>query len=731
MDNGLICLALIAQIHQTPVDVQRLHHEFASSDRPCEADDLVRAARKLGFRARAVRLGVDELRGHTCPAIAIGAAGEFIVIARTSRSGGGEQRVLVQRPGDSAPQTLGREAAAEAIAGGLILMRPRGGAPAGDDRRFNLRWFVPALLKYRKLFGEVLLASFFLQLFALVTPLFFQVVMDKVLVHRGFSTLDVLAWGFVVVVAFDAVVGGLRNYLFSHTTNRVDIELGAKLFHHLAGLPLAYFEARQTGQTVARVRELETIRNFITGTALTLLIDLSFTFVFFAVLWYYSPTLTWIVLGSLPFYVLLSVLITPVLRHRLDQRFRTGAVNQAFLTEAVTGMQTVKAQALEPQMQRRWEEQLADYVSASFRAQNLNNIAGQAAGFISKIVTLLIIWWGAHLVIAGALTVGQLVAFNMIAGRITAPILKLVQLWQDFQQAGISLQRLGDILNTPTESGRGANRSTPPRLNGDIALERVRFRYRPDAPLVLDELNLAVPAGAIVGVVGRSGSGKSTLAKLLQRLYVPEAGRILLDGIDLAVVDNAWLRRNVGVVQQESFLFNRSVRENIAIAQPGMSFERVQQCARIAGAHEFILELPEAYDTVIGEQGCNLSGGQRQRLAIARALLTDPRILVMDEATSALDYESERTVQENMGAISRGRTVLIIAHRLSTVRHCDRIVVIDSGRIAESGSHDELLALNGYYARLYGYQNHSPVIRELAAESSPHGEAARAAGDGP
>ena len=713
IDSGLQSLALIAQLHQMSVDAGGLQHRFGQGDQPCGADTIIRAAKSAGFRARIIRPGGVDGISRVLPALALAADGSWFVLAASSADGQEGQRYLVQLAGSGKPGYLAEDAFGELWSGELILLTHRGSGSPGLKSEFNLRWFIPSLVKYRRLFVEVIVASFFLQLFALVTPLFFQVVMDKVLVHKGFTTLDVLAFGFVVVVAFDAIIGGLRNYLFSHTTNRVDVELGARLFHHLASLPLAYFEARQVGQTVARVRELDTIRHFITGTALTLLIDLSFTFVFFAVLWYYSPTLTWIVLGSLPFYVGLSVFVTPLLRHRLDEKFRHGAANQAFLTETVTGIQTVKAQALEPQMQRRWEEQLASYVTSSFRAQNLNNIASQVAGFISKITTVLIIWWGAHLVIAGALTVGQLVAFNMIVGRVTAPILKLVQLWQDFQQAGLSLRRLGDILNTPQEHGSLANRSTPPRLQGAVNFERLRFRYRPDGPLVLDGLELKAQPGEVIGLVGRSGSGKSTLAKLLQRLYVPEGGRVLVDGTDLAMVDTAWLRRNVGVVQQESFLFNRTVRDNIALANPGLPFDRIVQCAQVAGAHEFILELPEGYDTLLCEQGSNLSGGQRQRIAIARALTSSPRILIFDEATSALDYESERVVQENMGAIARDRTVFIIAHRLSTVRHCDRIAVLENGQIVECGCHDELLAANAYYARLYSYQNHSPVIRSL------------------
>jgi len=469
-------------------------------------------------------------------------------------------------------------------------------------------------------------------------------------------------------------------------------------------LPVGYFATRRAGDSVARVRELETIRNFLTGSALTLVIDLIFTFVFLAVMFYYSPLLAFIVMGSFPFYIVLSASVTPIFRRRLEEKFERNSENQSFLVESVTAIETIKAMAVEPQMQRRWEEQLASYTRSSFSVLSLGNWASQAVQYVSKAVTALTLYFGAHLVIDGKMTIGELIAFNMLAGRVAQPVLRLAQVWQDFHQVRISIERLGDILNSVPEPAYSPTRAALPSIRGDIRFEHVTFRYRLDGPEILKDVTLRIPAGQMIGVVGASGSGKSTLAKLIQRLYVPESGRVLVDGIDLGVVDVAWLRRQVGVVLQENVLFNRSIRDNIAFSDPALPMHRIVAAAELAGAHEFILELPNGYDTVVGERGASLSGGQRQRIAIARALIMDPRILIFDEATSALDYESEHIIQNNMRRIAEGRTVVVIAHRLSTVRRADRIITIERGRIVEEGTHSELVRSGGRYAALHRLQ---------------------------
>jgi subfamily B ATP-binding cassette protein HlyB/CyaB len=695
-DAGLDALALLLRFHGVAIDPGQVAHRFAGA--PVRIAEMLRCAKELKLKARAISVDWSRLSGLQLPGIVECRNDQFMILGRITDDG-----ALVQAPSVGRPQLISREQFEAEWTGRILLMTRR--ASLGDlARRFDISWFVQAMQKYRGLLGEVVLASFFLQLIALATPLFFQVVTDKVLVHRGFTTLDVLMVGLVTVSVFEALLGALRTHVFAHTTNRIDVELGARLFRHLSALPIAYFEARRAGDSVARVRELENIRNFLTSSALTLLIDLFFTFVFLALMFFYSASLSWIVVASFPFYIAISAGVTPLFRRRLEEKFDRGAENQAFLVESVGGIQTLKAMAVEPQMQRRWEEQLAGYVQASFRVLSLGNWASQGVQLVSKLVTALTLYFGAYQVIDGNLTVGELIAFNMLAGRVAQPVLRLAQLWQDFHQARVSVARLGDILNAAPEPAYNPSRAALPPIRGDVVIEHVTFRYRLDGQEVLHDVNLSVPAGQMVGIVGPSGSGKSTLTKLVQRLYVPESGRVLIDGIDLAVVDVAWLRRQVGAVLQENVLFNRTIRDNIALADPGMAMERVIAAAELAGAHDFILELPQGYDTMVGERGASLSGGQRQRIAIARALVTDPRILIFDEATSALDYESERIIQQNMRRIAKNRTVFVIAHRLSAVRHADRIITIERGRVVEEGSHDELIRASGRYASLHALQ---------------------------
>ena len=614
-----------------------------------------------------------------------------------------DKKILIQDPNHGSPQLLSHEEVSARWSGQVMLFTSRVSI-AGELSRFDFSWFIPAVVKYRKLLSEILIVSFFLQLIGLATPLFFQVVMDKVLVHRGLTTLDVIAIGLLFCSIFESLLSGLRTYVFAHTTSRIDVELGARLFRHLLSLPLSYFRSRRVGDSVARVRELENIRSFLTGNAITLVMDVLFSFVFIGVMLCYSGWLTLAVVASLPVYAMLSMTLTPALRGRLREKFNRGADNQSFLVETISGIDTVKAMAVEPQTTRRWDGQLAGYVEAGFRTVSLGTIAREGVNFVGKLVTVATIWIGARLVINGDMTVGQLIAFNMLAGRVAQPIMRIAQLWTDFQQTGISMQRLGDILNAPAEVSAGG-RSTMPRLEGRIELDAVTFRYRPDSPEVLHGVNLQIRPGEVIGIVGRSGSGKSTLTKLIQRLYVPERGRVLVDGMDLAMVDVSSLRRQIGVVLQENILFNRTLRENIALTDPGAPLETVIAAAKLAGAHDFILELAEGYDTMVGEHGSTLSGGQRQRVAIARALMNNPRILIFDEATSALDYESERIIQNNMRAICQGRTVIIIAHRLSAVRDANRIIVMERGNIVEEGGHSDLLQMQaGHYARLHRLQ---------------------------
>jgi subfamily B ATP-binding cassette protein HlyB/CyaB len=512
-DSGLLSLLLLGKFFGKPADEAQLRHQFGTSGVPLSEGDLLRASREIGFKAQVVESSWERLASTPLPCIAGRKDGSFLILAKAA-----EGQMLVQDPLVGRPQTFDR-AAFEAFWNNRLLLLTSRSRLVGPLRKFDISWFIPAVVRYRRIFIEVLGASLFLQLFGLISPMFFMVIIDKVLIHRGLSSLDVLIFALITVSVFEVLLGGLRTYIFSHTTNRVDVELGTNLFKHLLNLPIAYFGVRRVGETVARVRELENIRNFITGSALTLVVDLAFTVIFFIAMFNIVPTLAWIVVASLPLYVVLTGVITPTLRQRVEERFKRGSENQAFLVESVTGIETLKSMAVEPQMQRRWDEQMAAYVSASFRASTLGNIGSQGVQFIQKTTMALTLWFGARTVMDGDMTVGQLVAFNMLSGRVSQPILRLAQLWQDFQQMRVSIDRLGDILNNQPEKPPTAA-TLLPQIRGEVEFDKVSFRYTPGGPEILHQIGLRIPAGQVVGIVGPSGSGKSTLTKLIQRLYL-------------------------------------------------------------------------------------------------------------------------------------------------------------------------------------------------------------------
>jgi ATP-binding cassette, subfamily B, bacterial HlyB/CyaB len=699
-DSGLHAFCGIAAYYRVLANPTQIRRELAIQAHAVTSEDIVRAAYLVGLKARIIcPIHKQRLAKLPSPAILRMRNGAFEVFGGKTASGG----YRLVDPVSRADRSLELDEIHAQIDGAILISRKLGGAGA-DPRHFGLKWFLPSIWRYRRPLSHVLAASFFVQIFALVTPLFFQVVIDKVLSHRGYDTLFVMIGGLVVIGLFDVVLQYLRSYALSHTTNRIDVELGRRLFFHLFHLPMAYFETRSAGQTVARVRELETIRSFLTGQGLFSLLDIFFTIIFLIVLWAYSWKLTLIVIGSIPIYLLIAAFVRPVLQEMIKEKFNRGAESQQMLVEAIVGVQTIKSAAVEPAMQVQWEEKLAAYVSTSFDTGLIGSAGQSAIQYVSKLTNALLLLFGAKAVIDGELSVGELVAFNMISAQVAQPILRLSQIWQDFQQVQISVDRLGDILNTPTEPLNLAHGNLPP-AQGSIEFRNVTFRYRPGSPEVLKGISFAIKPGEVIGVVGRSGSGKSTLAKLIQRFYAPEDGQILIDGVDVLQVNPAWLRSQIGVVLQENLLFNRSLHDNIALANPSMTRAQVITAARLSGADEFISRLGNGYDTIIEERGSNLSGGQRQRIAIARALAINPPILIFDEATSALDYESERLIQDNMFQIVKGRTVMIIAHRLQAVRRCDRIIALNEGRIQEIGTHDELIQIpDGLYAHLWSLQ---------------------------
>jgi subfamily B ATP-binding cassette protein HlyB/CyaB len=689
--TGLVALEAISRLNQLPFDGRALIREFGLQEEELPVETLLRLARRQGFRARLKKnLSAVQLAAqYPLPAIGrVEEDGRYVVLLKVNPE---TQKGLVFHPGASEAE----EAHYSELPNQWVVLTPRLLAP---HIKFGFGWFFKEILTYKRIIAEVLLGSFCVQLFGLVTPLLTQVILDKVIVHHSLTTLDVIGVAFLGVAVFEVILNLCRNYLFNHTANKIDAKLGAKLFKHLFSLPYIYFENRKVGTIIARLREMETIRDFITNKSVSVIIDLIFSVVFLIMMAWYSWKLALLVLLFVAMIAVVYVVLTPTFRARLEAKFQMMAASNAYLVEAVTGIQTVKSLAVEGTMQKQWEDKLALYLRSNFNLAQMGHVASAVASLFQRLMTITILYFGVRQVIENQMTVGQLIAFNMFANQFTGPILRLANLWNEFQQALLGVDRLGDVLNHPTEVADSA--MTLPQVKGDIKLDNISFRYTPSGPLVLDGVSLKIPAGTSIGLVGRSGSGKSTITKLIQKLYVTSGGAIYVDGLDIRHLNPWWLRYQIGVVLQENYLFSGTIRENICLPRPDASTEIMIQAAQLAGAHEFISELPEGYDTVVGERGSTLSGGQRQRIAIARALITNPRILIFDEATSALDTESERIINRNLQAIRQGRTVILIAHRLSTVKNCDLIVAMDAGKIVEVGSHSELLAKRGYYWQL-------------------------------
>ena len=700
IDTGLACLIAIAKYYNIPADYRQLERAYVLEEGSVDFITLVRAARELKLKARRYEgLKEADLESLVYPILIKLRSGRSVVIT-TIREG----KIYVMDPAFSQqPVQVDRYKLMMDWTGEAILFTRRYELER-EKGKFGFKWFIPVVSKYIPHLRTVLFMSLLLQLLGLASPIFTQNIIDKVLVHRAADALDILVLGMVLCMFFQNWMLILRSYLFTNITSKMDVALSSRLFKNITALPVSYFQKWQVGDVVSRLGELETLRGFLTGNSLVIVLDIVFAVVYFVVMFFYSRILSIVVLIMIPPFVILNIVVAPIFKRLINDKFLIASENRSFLIEAITGIRTVKSSSVENNFIRRYEEQLARLVNAALAVINVANVANSIGTFMFSIFNLAILWIGAFYVMEGEISVGELIAFQMIAGQLIAPVMRLINQWQSFQQIRVSMERLADIMDEDTEPAFNPSRTTLPSLRGEIALEKLAFSYTAEGGKVLDNINIRIPAGMKVGIVGRSGSGKSTLTKLIQRLYLPDNGRILVDGVDIAQVEPAWLRRQIGVVLQDSKLFSGTVEENIRIACPNATHEDVVNAAKLAGADEFISMFPNGYETFVGERGSLLSGGQRQRIAIARALISNPSIIIFDEATSALDYESENIIMNNIDQISRGRTMLMIAHRLSTVRDCDAIIVIEKGRIVEAGSHDELMKRNGVYAKLHQAQ---------------------------
>jgi ATP-binding cassette subfamily B protein len=704
MDEPFACLRMLARSFDLPFRRDIIRRILEDQLQRAEGKgisllQLAAVADLLGLRASLLEVAAIDVTRLPLPAVAL-ENGHPLVIWQVDNSG-----LLI---GD--PRAGQRRLPKEQLTGlldenGRMAVLTLERASSTPKARFGLSWFLPAIRQHRGILIQVLVASFFVQLFALLNPLLIQQIIDAVISQGNLKSLNVLGSLLVAMAVAEGLLGSLRTYLFSDTTNRIDISLGSTIIDHLLRLPLSYFAKRPVGEVASRINELEKIRRFLTGTALTVVLDAVFSVIYIAVMLLYSPMLTAWALGVVPFFIGLTAAAAPIIRAQLREQAEANARVQSHLVETLGGMETVKGQGMELHSRWRWQQLYGGQISAGFRNTVTSTAAGSASHFFEQLSGLLVLWVGAGLVLQGQLTLGQLIAFRILSGYVTGPLLRLATLWQNFQETALSLERLSDIVDHPQEIEIAGEQLPPlPPILGAIRYERVNFRFGSNGPLQLLNVDVDIPAGSFVGIVGSSGSGKSTMLKLLTRLYDPLEGTIRMDGYDISKVDLYSLRRQIGVVPQDSLLFDGTVQENIALTRPDADFEAIMAAAKVACAHDFIQQLPAGYSSSVGERGAGLSGGQRQRLAIARMVLKQPRLLVLDEATSALDVDTEQQLTRNLSEAYRGRTVLFITHRLGTLRHADLILVMHEGALVEQGTHEDLMAIGGRYATLFRQQ---------------------------
>ena len=705
----LTCFVQIARHHNTPVDIREIMHEFAVGEDEVRDSLFREIVSHYQFKVKRLKLSWEKLQKSQSifPCIAIKKSGKYAILCGFRKNEETkETSAIVLDPESEKYNTpdhfihMTKEEFENEFDGHFLPMK-RVWKLADEEQPFSLRWFIPEFIRNRGIFGEIALMVVLLTIFSLIIPLFFQIVVDKVLVNQAYNTLNVLGIGILLAVIFNALVSYVRSYLLLFATNKIDISTATKTFTRLMKLPVDFFDSVPSGVLLKHMQQTEKIRGFLSGNLFFTILDLFSLCIFIPFLFLYSSILTGVVLAFSALMALVIACLIKPFQHRLDELYQAEGKRQSRLVEAIHGIKTVKSLALEPVERKHWDDATAYAIKSYFRVGQISMSAQSLSQMLEMMMTISVIWIGAHLFFNHTITIGELIAFQMLSGRVTGPLVKMVGLIHEYQQIALSVRMLGVVMNTPPEPSGGGVRN---QLKGDIDFDNVSFRYHSDLPMVIKDFSLSIKAGQTIGFVGRSGSGKTTITKLLQGLYSVPLGVIKIDGLDIREIDKAHLRRNIGIVLQENYFFSGTVRENISLPKQNATIEEIIYASKLAGADEFVQKLPRGYDTVLEENAANLSGGQKQRMAIARALLTNPPILIFDEATSALDPESEEVIRNNLKAIAKGRTVLIVSHRLSIVSHADNIVVIDNGVICATGTHRELVSRDGIYRDFWKQQ---------------------------